>query len=242
MLTPALDRAVRAAEGVRCLSNLKAVGAAIYLYTEDHKRSLPYATNWNTLFGKDGDGSVYAKAPTLLRPLNAYLGINSSPLGEARVAQCPGDLGDPFTLVKNAYQAYGTSYLAAWHNQDDSPTDANSNPVYAFRVKRAFGVTGKPTTHPAARRTSLTPSYNKFLVGDWVWHANRLWRQEQTRWHYPGDSPLDGQDHPGDRRRINALFADGHCELFDKIEVREIEPQYTGGWGAIPADPSWKWW
>lgn len=238
LLVPGLERAVRAAEQAKCLANMKAVGTATGMYLTEYKRIFPTITTWNTLIGKNGslnyygEGNAYGTyADGHPRLLNIYMGY-TSPRSEVPVASCPSDQGDSepnHGAKENCYEQYGTSYLPAFGGTTNF-----------FRVKSVFGVMGDPA-QPSMNQRTISHTTNKVLMGEWFWHANRLWRYSKTRWHFQGDLPANEvTDNPTDVRRVNVLFADLRAELFDEIEVGEIEPQYVNV--HTPPDKHWKWW
>jgi prepilin-type processing-associated H-X9-DG protein len=172
------------------------------------------------------------------RLLNIYMGY-SDPRGEVPIAECPLDLGDsePNHVAKeNCYEQYGTSYLPAFPGHEFA---GQLPPASWWRVKNVYGHSENPRI-PSVKHNQLTGrTHTKILVGDWPWHANRLWLSEKTRWHgYKGTDA--GPDDPDAFRQLNFLFADGRAELFDQMQVREIEDRYTPFWTA--ADRNWKWW
>lgn len=235
LLAPGLEKAIKAAEQAKCLANMKAIGTGLGMYLVEYKRVFPAITTWNTLVGKNGslnfykEGDAYGSYPDgHPRLLNIYMGY-TSPKGPVPMAECPSDLGDsePGHAGKNnCYEQYGTSYLPAFGSW--------------FRVKAVFGVMGDPA-QPSMNQRTISRTTNKVLFGEWYWHANRLWRNAQTRWHAQGNIPANEvSDQPQDVRRVNMAFADLHVELFDDIEVGEIEPQYISP--QAPHDKNWKWW
>jgi prepilin-type processing-associated H-X9-DG protein len=54
----------------------------------------------------------------------------------------------------------------------------------------------------------------KIVLGDWNWHPNRLIKNPQTLWHFPGRG----------QRSVNMLFADGHAQIFDFPAFYEEPP------------------
>ncbi len=58
MLLPALNKAREKAKGISCLSNLKQIGTAIIMYTDDYEGYLPLASNSNT-FGDSWESLMY---------------------------------------------------------------------------------------------------------------------------------------------------------------------------------------
>lgn len=122
MLLPALNKARRAAKNTQCLSNLRQLGAAVYLYLNDNKFIFPAGQVIEpdgTLFKRTQCGWVgkrgtalygYDHLPADVRPLNKYMG-RFGPDNEVEVARCPEDtasLGEGQSM----YDVFGTSYGA----------------------------------------------------------------------------------------------------------------------------------
>jgi prepilin-type N-terminal cleavage/methylation domain-containing protein len=242
LLLPSLERVKQSAERARCLANLRGIGQAMFLYTTDHRNAFPEITQWNTLLGKNGhnhygEASAYDAANPYghPRPLNIYLGY-SDPRGEVPIAECPSDVGDsePGHPAKgHCYTQYGTSYLAVW-----GAYDALGNFITWYRARPVYGVRGDSRA-PSMRRTSMDPPQTKILLGDWPWHANRLWQYDKTRWHgYSGTHP--GKHDPKAGRQLNMLFGDMHAEFFTKVTVEDLEYPYQSA--QMPYDRTWKWW
>jgi prepilin-type N-terminal cleavage/methylation domain-containing protein/prepilin-type processing-associated H-X9-DG protein len=238
ILVPSLSRALGAAEAATCGANESAAGKALAMLLNDKKRMYPVLDNYNGLFGNLGNttimGSDHHGAYT--RPLNPYLGyegVKGAKVDSAiKVAQCPSDRGDPFFDIPSAYEAVGVSYMPQMAYDD-------------FRTKHVFGWNGHgqapleritaplPTdARSSLRSTSITRPDNKIILADWVWHGDRPYSDERTRWHDP------------DQRRFNTLFADGHVEFFyfdpAKIEVGGSDDA-ADNWETAP-NPSFTWW
>lgn len=109
MLLPALGRAKKQAHRTQCASNLRQIGIAFHLYTDENKGSFPTHNGWASLGGirpthpvTTGTSSGYGsdEAETR-RPLNRYL---SNP----NVFRCPADRGDnyPDGTVQNCFLSY----------------------------------------------------------------------------------------------------------------------------------------
>jgi prepilin-type N-terminal cleavage/methylation domain-containing protein len=233
-LTPALDRAMSAAEAARCGANLKGAGMALHLYLHDHRRTYPLIGHFALLMGKLGDkGYQGANAHSDRRPLNTYLGYTGR---EARVpiAQCPSDRGDPFVdgivqvqPMENVYHEAGNSYIAMLKWRD--PPDEGW-----FRIKFVFGHSGDPNRFPSARHGSFSRTQNKVILADWPVFGDRHISDPHAQWHGT------------DRRLFSTLFADAHVELFD-YDIYEMEDAGPGGQGKTtnalePPNPSFDWW
>jgi prepilin-type N-terminal cleavage/methylation domain-containing protein len=184
LLLPALVRSKDLAARIQCLNNLRQVGLANNLYTEDYNNTYPLIVDWPDFGGQLGTSPDYSAnlcAPTN-RPLNAYASVN--------VFRCPRDKGDAFNNVTGSvWIAYGNSYLMQ-HSSS------------SFRIKyiSAYqnGTYGSPVkTH------EITRTDNKIIAGDWPLHANRPLSDKRTQWH-----------NHGEKRAFNVTFADQHAEYF----------------------------
>jgi len=249
LLVPGLEKALGTAEVVRCASNESAAGKALAMYLHDYRRAYPVLDNYNGLFGNLGNttlmGSDHHGAFT--RPLNPYLGYVGTKGAKVdsavKVAQCPSDRGDPVLMtpvlgpgsgpIPSAYVALGVSYF---------PQMARNN----YRTRHVFGWNGHgmsplddvtqeplPSDYAASMRSSqIERADNKLILADWPWHGNRLYSNDQTRWHDP------------ERRRFNALFADAHVEFFffDPKWIEVNGSTDAGDNWTTPPNASFQWW
>jgi len=166
LLLPALSRAKDQAARVKCLSNVKQIGAAMLLYVEDHDETFPIHHDWPTFGGVHGKN--FAADPNW-HPTNRPLNFYSAPA----VYQCPRDKGDSHAGLNNVWEAFGNSYIVQYA-------------VDSFRIKyittRLAPGHGPPVKIGAIGRTE-----NKILAGDWPLHANRLITDKRTHWHTRGE-------------------------------------------------------
>jgi prepilin-type N-terminal cleavage/methylation domain-containing protein len=108
LLLPALGKAKRAARDGRCLSNLRQIGVAWTLYTNDFDRfpwgdeeDYDHRFGWGGVhwYGFAADGNPIFpddEAASLLvgrRPVNPYLGRDETTTAFARIFRCPNDDG-----------------------------------------------------------------------------------------------------------------------------------------------------
>ncbi len=93
MLMPALSRAKGKANDAKCISNLRQLGVALTLYTDDHGGKLPFAERRPT---------------TPVNPTNVYpriVDVLSNNVGGAlRVFQCPKDRAGYFRKEGSSYE------------------------------------------------------------------------------------------------------------------------------------------
>jgi prepilin-type N-terminal cleavage/methylation domain-containing protein/prepilin-type processing-associated H-X9-DG protein len=96
LLLPAFSKAKEAARATACLSNLRQIGIALQLYTQDYNNRLPNMR----------DKSFDTNAP----PTNALPGVEavlSNHLGSVKVLKCPSDR-------RQFYEQTGSSY--SWNS------------------------------------------------------------------------------------------------------------------------------
>ncbi|HXT40400.1 MAG TPA: type II secretion system protein [Candidatus Angelobacter sp.] len=127
LLLPAVSRAKEAGRATACLSNLRQVGIALQLYTQDNDNHLPVMR----------DKSFDTNSP----PTNALPGpdgVLSNYLGAVKLLQCPSDR-------KQIYEQTGSSY--SWNsllNGQDSDRlkvlnmDFDPHQIPVFFDKEAF--------------------------------------------------------------------------------------------------------
>ena len=96
LLLPAFSKAKEAARATACLSNLRQIGIALQLYTQDYNNRLPNMR----------DKSFDTNAP----PTDALPGVEvvlSNQLGSVKILKCPSDR-------KQFYEKTGSSY--SWNS------------------------------------------------------------------------------------------------------------------------------
>jgi len=184
LLLPALSRSKDTAARILCLSNLRQIGLANHLYTDDYNDTFPTVLEWPAFGGQLGTSPIYNSniyGPTN-RPLNVYASVN--------VFSCPRDKGDALNGVNESlWTAYGNSYVMQL--AEDS---FHVKYILAYRN----GTYGRPVKTSEIRRTD-----NKILAGDWPLHPNRPLTDKRTQWH-----------NHGEKRAFNIVFADQHAEYF----------------------------
>lgn len=218
ILMPSLVKARRITYIAICASNQHQIGIAQQNYLIDSRNIYPTLFNWGDLVGQKGATAYYNSSTINVsrRPLDPYIDATKDDQ-QVQVAQCPADLGDPLNGgVPNAFKAYGTSYLPQWNSD-------------VFRVKYVYGQTGN-ASRPSMTKAQITSPSNKILLGDWVWHGNRLVSERQTHWH--GDGQL---------RQLNFLMADIHV-VYLTIPTAETDVATTGTYNPAPPSPSHTYW
>lgn len=186
LLLPALSRAKDAAARTQCLSNLKQIGVAMNLYTQDNLDTFPVHDDWPSFGGQLGTSPVYNSnqySPTN-RPLDAYATA-------LEVFHCPRDAGDSWQGISiPLWQAYGNSYFLQFGSD-------------TYRIKYIGAARGIPSSLPVKVNEIFPRTDNKILVGDWPLHPNRILSDKRSQWH-----------NHGVKRSYNIVFADAHAFYF----------------------------
>jgi prepilin-type N-terminal cleavage/methylation domain-containing protein len=113
MLLPALTRSKAKAQGVACLSNLKQIGLALRIYTDDAQSKVPSALNFG---GKPGD---YNSAANSVTQTDQYGGVpRLLNVGNYKVFWCPSDRIDrPSNPVNtNDFTSYRYRFVIWWNS------------------------------------------------------------------------------------------------------------------------------
>jgi prepilin-type N-terminal cleavage/methylation domain-containing protein len=196
MLLPALSHAKENAKKTYCLNNLRQIGMAYQMYTEDADCNYPVHEGYASLGGQVPTNTTYTGIPVYFgatetgRPLNTYVGKNSD------CFHCPSDKGDvTVPSVPSCWDGWGNSYLEQW-GQD----------YYRVRYVSGSGPLGKwmAKTAPIKCSEVTRKPTNKLLLAEWNWHANRTMLAGQSVWHnFKG------------RRAQSALWGDLHVDFYD---------------------------
>jgi type II secretory pathway pseudopilin PulG len=185
MLLPALAKSKETAARIQCLNNVRQIGLATHLYTEDSNNTYPLVYDWPLFGGQLGASNIYSAnvyGPTQ-RPLNTYA-------PSVNVFCCPRDKGDSLNNINGpCWIAYGDSYLMQLAES-------------SFRIQYILAAQNG-TYGPPMKTSKITRTDNKILVGDWPLHANRALSDKRTQWH-----------NHGEKRAFNVTFADQHSEYF----------------------------
>src|SRR5947207_12121292 len=121
VLLPVLSRVQRSARDVKCQSNLRQIGQALYAYAADNKGSLPYGLVWvhNTPTWDDVDqvGDDHPNFICWASQVGKYMGRGLSGDNDEtnfpKVLQCPeGAMSYPHTL---GYVANGVAMPAPYY-------------------------------------------------------------------------------------------------------------------------------
>jgi prepilin-type N-terminal cleavage/methylation domain-containing protein/prepilin-type processing-associated H-X9-DG protein len=119
MLLPALSRAKAKAQSIKCISNLKQIGLANWMYINDHKKPVNYDT-WPDLWMRKLEDQYSAIKDVRLCP-------RSPERSASQVAQDTvpfGRVARPWLIYGNATNYYQGSYaINGWFYSGDPPVE-----------------------------------------------------------------------------------------------------------------------
>jgi prepilin-type N-terminal cleavage/methylation domain-containing protein/prepilin-type processing-associated H-X9-DG protein len=184
LLLPSLTKAKDQAARIQCVNNVRQIGIANHLYTEDYN-FYPVVVDWPLFGGQLGTSNSYSA--------NMY-GFKDRPLNvmapSVNVFCCPRDKGDTLTGTWGPlFIAYGNSYVM--QTGEDS-----------FRIKYLLSL-ANGSYGPRVKPSSITRTDNKIIAGEWPLHPNRPLNDPRTQWH-----------NHGEKRAFNVVFGDGHAEYY----------------------------
>jgi prepilin-type N-terminal cleavage/methylation domain-containing protein/prepilin-type processing-associated H-X9-DG protein len=239
ILMPALSRARRAAQSAACLSNLRQVGQAVFMYTVDTKGRLPYSMTgvastdpfstfrdkvfWNALI-LGGYFPVIAVQSVQTDRGDSFAGVQI-----VAVLKCPGEDNQTRSAHPDAPWTTAPQQVGRFRNGISGPvyvglgadtgysTSYNNNP--ANRVFTHYGIS---TNDPVDSPTTPTPfigSLNPTVSNPWptpaVFAPQMIARVPAKTWlAFDGVTAYQASGvvfrHPG--ISANFLYFDGHAE------------------------------
>ncbi|MBE6368594.1 MAG: DUF1559 domain-containing protein [Lentisphaerae bacterium] len=155
MLLPALSAARERARSINCVANLKNIGLAQYLYSQDHKDSIAVSFHHSTeqeMFRMCGFGrycriiSGRHAVPNLLK-VNGYIGTTPSPDAEnltledmAPHFRCPSDsvLWNTTSAEEDYY--INTSYIYLYHTSTQAAAETEVLSGYSLKDSNNRGI------------------------------------------------------------------------------------------------------
>jgi prepilin-type N-terminal cleavage/methylation domain-containing protein len=217
MLLPALAKAKKKAQRIKCVNNHKQIGLGYQLYADDSNDSMPVHNSWGNVGGNKGkvsDPPHGGLTEATNRPMYRYISA-------VEAFQCPADKGDAYypNFKDTCYNGWGNSYLVQW------ATD-----VYA--AKHVTGdsspaAKGLPSSLPMKFSEIGRSAANKIMQGDWNWWPARDVRDKKSAWHNE-----KGQ------ARYNILYGDLHV---DYLRTPKDMTDWNKSSNKAP-DPSFAWW
>ena len=199
LLLPSLVKAKDDAVRIQCMSNVRQIGIATHLYTEDFG-VYPVVVDWPLFGGQLGASNAYSANlyDFNARPLNRYA-------SSVNVFCCPRDKGDALNDISGPlFIAYGNSYVM--QTGEDS-----------FRIKYILSLANGSYGAPV-RPSAITRTDNKIISGEWPLHPNRPLADKRTQWH-----------NHGEKRSFNLVFADGHALYYTFPATYGMDDQWLAG-------------
>jgi prepilin-type N-terminal cleavage/methylation domain-containing protein len=198
LLLPTLAKSKETAARIQCLNNVRQIGLATHLYTDDFNNTYPLIYDWPLFGGQLGASGTYSAnvyGPSQ-RPLNTYA-------PSVNVFSCPRDKGDSLNNINTScWIAYGDSYMMQLGRS-------------SFRIQYILAELNG-TFGPPVKTLSLKRTDNKIVVGEWPLHANRPLSDPRTQWH-----------NRGQKRAFNVSFADQHSEYFTFPPSYTVADEYA---------------
>lgn len=187
IMLPALSRARAMSIRVVCKNNLRELGLAWQMYTDDNDGKFYQGVNANIFYG----GANGFMMPGVRKPLNRYLSLPEIPdeNTKGKVFKCPADDG---SLTLPFYDSVGTSYqtniLLIGADKAGSLGDADLTDGVNARL-------------PGVKLTSVAGAAKLVLIGDYTWGSQWMPAyQPGVAWHHKCCY-------------YNVAFLDGHVEF-----------------------------
>jgi prepilin-type N-terminal cleavage/methylation domain-containing protein/prepilin-type processing-associated H-X9-DG protein len=183
ILFPVFARARESARRITCASNLKQLGVAVQMYTQDFDEKYPWGANWH---------GTRREVDSLFHRGNRA-GINAYVKNEA-VWHCPDDaVWDKDNQTKLYYTSYGTQFDAWYDTHYWDPQTGGDQTVCKCNA----------ALQGVATAAVEFPSEKGMMFDQLGWHVGNndvLVRDPRTR------KVIDGA-------RRNVLYCDGHVKL-----------------------------
>ena len=234
LLTPAMDRAMQAAEKAVCASNLDAIGTSSTLYAMDNKRELFTCRGRNVqlTFSPDGDDGGYADAygrGASDRAVNWLKAMSTVGLASSESITVPSGLTaavttEPLHVPSKVWYCASTQYEGFW--------DAG-NRQYWVGYQWYGGIIKWYDTNGTQRPVARSPVNLGRSRGGWVLVADRSFRIEDQWWDY-NDHPYwkDQPNHPSEKytgpEGNNQAYVDGSVAWAPGEELIMVH-RYGGG-------------
>jgi len=238
LLLPALSAAKSQARSNACLSNLKQLGQAIFIYTSDFADRLPgskYNPQYTPTGGGDSSYYLYNGVgvtgqpvdPATTPPTNHGLLFTTGALPNGQCFYCPGLTADQG--IQFAYPSYLTTAGGQWPAY--SPQYETSGTTVGPRVRSGYGYypqtsqtlgSGPASGYVVAQKQSnLSPT--RPLLTDIIYEWTEIT-------HRDGKNP-DG---------LNVVWGDGHATTCTSQAALDPAPDYwnaAAGLGSGPGEP-----
>lgn len=224
LLLPALSRAKSKAKGIQCLSNLKQLAQANFMYVNDNSGTIPYRLGDN-LWMKSLIGNYANVRKVRLCPVAPY--SKQLPQGSATTAwvwplDAAMDAGTGEPIWDGSYALNGWMYAGDWTVEDNRPATGN-----AFRKESSILYPTKTPVFCDGMWVDAWPQENQsparnLLVGASIGGPIAVITIAR---HGSGPIAEAANVPPGARLpgAINLTFADGHGEL---VPLENLWQQY----------------
>ena len=233
ILMPALNRAREQANAVKCLSNVRQVGMALYMYATDNRGFYPFGSRGDVVAREDWiwyqEGSPRGPGTTVDQsPIAKYIGNFS-----AELLRCPGDDMETHKAMFPG-GPYNYSYTMNEFFESNPARSPAAWPENGGRIVRLGALKN------AAHKVLLAEEDNSW-INDGLFAPPALSNRTGINFHPGGDmlsvrhdskrvSPdqsgwqalQSGTPAANGKRRGNAAFADGHAEYISRLELHNV--------------------
>ena len=233
ILMPALSRAREQANAVKCLSNIRQVGTALYMYANENRGYYPFGARGDVVYREDwiywqdtelrGPGTLVDQSP-----IARYIG-NFNP----ELLRCPGDdvqthraifPGGTFNYsytMNEFFESNPTRSPAAWPEYGGKVVKlgALKNASHKVLVAEEDQTTindGLFAAPADSKRAGIMPSFGVDMLA--IRHDSR--RREPDLQGLGGLQSMAPE--ANGERRGNAAFADGHAEYISRYELHNV--------------------
>jgi prepilin-type processing-associated H-X9-DG protein/prepilin-type N-terminal cleavage/methylation domain-containing protein len=246
ILLPALGRAREAANRTKCLSNIRMIGMAMFMYGGENKGYFPAGSGWNVQFPED---YIYWQQPSSAWDSALFNASNPRSLDNGALVKymgnhfnaanwiCPSDdvsthqkLGSATLLVTGTsvpVGAYPYSYCMNYLLSDRIQIAAPQTFAWmGNRTVKTTSIRQSSTTVMMVEESSSTINDGNFgavsIFGTVTPGPDWLAVRHDTNVHHPDDrySGKDTENIPNTRGRGNVSFCDGHAEYVSREFVQ----------------------
>jgi prepilin-type N-terminal cleavage/methylation domain-containing protein/prepilin-type processing-associated H-X9-DG protein len=233
ILMPALSRAREQANAVKCLSNVRQVGMALYMYANDNRGFYPFGARGDVVAKEDWiywqDNSVRDAQSTVEQsPIAKYIG-NFNP----ELLRCPGDDLETHKPVFPGGR-YNYSYTMNEFFESNPMRSPAVWPQYGGRLVKLGALKNASSKVLIAEEDSswindglfAAPAVSKRTGIDPTFGADMLSVRHDSKRRTPDQPGYDGlaaqAPEANGQRKGNAAFADGHAEYISRYELHDV--------------------